>query len=340
MTPKQAVLLVGGRGTRMWPLSAEVPKGLLPLAGVPFVDYQIARLVEAGVDEVFLAVGTDHLDAWGAYASGVDSAVVKLSVEEERLDTGGPVRALLDQLGDVFFVLNGDVVVDTDLGRLVDAAPPHAAVTLALVEVADTSAYGVVVTDRNGLVERFVEKPPAAEAPARTVNAGIYLMRREAVVQYDLGPLSFERVVFPDLVAAGRLAGVVVDAAWIDIGTPSLYLDTHGEVLMKQGLPHVAPANVSTEGSWSWVAADATVAPDAVVAESVILGGATVDQGAIVQRAIVGWGARIGAGATVTGDSVVGPRAVVGAGCELDHGMRVGPEAVLGERAVTFTPPE
>jgi mannose-1-phosphate guanylyltransferase len=338
MTPKQAVLLVGGRGTRMWPLSAEVPKGLLPLVGVPFVDYQIARLVDAGVKEVFLAIGNDHLDAWREYAAGVDSAAVKLSVEEERLDTGGPIRELLDDLDDLFFVLNGDVVVNTDLSRLVDAAPQDAAATLALVEVADTSAYGVVVTDAEGMVERFVEKPPPAEAPARTVNAGIYLMRREAVAGYERGPLSFERVVFPDLVAGGRLAGVVVDAAWIDIGTPSLYLDTHAETMTER--KHVAPAGVAAEGSWVWIAPDVTVADDATVAESVVLDGATIAEGAVVRRAIVGWGAHVGRGATVTGDSIVGSRAVIGEGCEVDHGMRVGLDAVLTDRAVTFTPPE
>jgi mannose-1-phosphate guanylyltransferase len=324
----------------MWPLSAEVPKGLLPLAGIPFVDYQIARLADVGVEEVFLAIGTEHLDAWQAYAAAVDSVVVRLSVEEERLDTGGPVRALLDQLDGVFFVLNGDVVVDTDLGELVATAPEAAAATLALVEVADTSAYGVVVTNAQGMVERFVEKPPAADAPARTVNAGIYLMRPEAVERYEPGSLSFERVVFPDLVADGRLAGVVVDATWIDIGTPSLYLDTHAEVLMSQGSPHVAPEGVATEGSWAWVAPDAAVAGGAVVAESVILGGAIVDEGAVIRRAIVGWRAHIGPGAVVTGDSIVGARASVGPGCEMDHGMRVGIEAVLTERAVTFTPPK
>lgn len=340
MTPKQAVLLVGGRGTRMWPLTAEVPKGLLPLAGVPFVDYQIARLVEVGVEEVFLAVDTEHLAAWQAYAAGVDSMAVHLSVEEERLDTAGPVRAVLDRLDGLFFVLNGDVVVQTDLGELVAAVPDAAAATLALVEVGDTSAYGVVVTDAAGMIERFVEKPPAEEAPAKTVNAGIYLMRPEALEVYEPGSLSFERIVFPDLVAAGRLAGVVVDAAWIDIGTPSLYLDTHAAVLLEAGRAHVAPAGVTTEGSWAWVAPNAKVADGAVVAESVILGGATVDEGAVIRRAIVGWGAHIGSGVTVTGDSVVGPRAAIHPGCELDHGMRIGPEALLTERAVTFTPPK
>lgn len=324
----------------MWPLTAEVPKGLLPLAGIPFVDYQISRLAAAGVEEVVLAVDTEHLDAWEEYAAGVKEVVARLSVEQERLDTGGPVRALLDDLDDVFFVLNGDVVVRTDLSRLADAAPDGASATLALVEVEDTSAYGVVVTDEGGMVERFVEKPDPRDAPARTVNAGIYLMRPEAVARYDPGPLSFERVVFPDLVAEGKLAGVVVDAAWIDIGTPPLYLDTHHQILAEQGTFHVAREGVALHGDWVWIDPDATIAPGARVADSVVLSGAAVEEGAVVERAIVGWGARIGLGAVVTGDTLVGPRAVIGAGCELDHGMRVAPDATLGERTVTFRPPD
>lgn len=340
MIPTQAVLLVGGRGTRMWPLTAEAPKGLLPLAGIPFVDYQVARLAEAGVEEVILAVDTEHLPAWEAYAAAVRSVSVRLSVERERLDTGGPVRALLDDLDDLFFVLNGDVVVRTDLTLLADAAPPDALATLALVEVEDTSAYGVVVTDEVGMVERFVEKPDPKVAPAKTVNAGIYLMRPEAFAAYPAGPLSFERVVFPDLVRAGRLAGVVVDAAWIDIGTPPLYLDTHHQVLSEQGTTHVAPEGMAGGGEWVWVASDAEIAPGARVAESVVLGGAIVEDGAVVERSIVGWDARIGRGARIVGETLIGPRATIGEECELDHGMRVAPGAALGERAVTFRPPD
>jgi len=339
MTPKQAVLLVGGRGTRMWPLSAEMPKGLLPLAGEPFVDYQVSRLAEAGVVEIFLAVGTDHLAAWEEYAASAKDGSIRLSVEHEPLDTAGPVRALLDDLDDTFFVLNGDVVVRTDLRRLVAAAPSGAVATLALVEVADTSAYGVVVVDATGMVERFVEKPARDEAPALTVNAGIYLMRRQALAGYPRGPLSFERVVFPDLVERRSLAGVTVDAAWIDIGTPALYLDTHAEVLIERGTPHVGPQGTQPSGAWSWIADDAAVSPDATVSESVILGGAIVEDGAVVHRAVVGWNAEIGRGASVRGDTLVGSRARVGPGCELDHGMRVAADAVLSAGAVTFRPP-
>ena len=156
----------------MWPITAEVPKGLLPVAGIPFVDYQLRQLAGVGVEEAFLAVGRHLLPAWEEFAARHSPEIsVRLAVEDEPLDTAGPVRSLVDQLDDPFFVLNGDVVVETDLAALTSAAPAHALATIGLVEVADTSAYGVVVVGSDGMVERFVEKPEPDEAPAATVNA-------------------------------------------------------------------------------------------------------------------------------------------------------------------------
>jgi mannose-1-phosphate guanylyltransferase len=344
MTIRQAVLLVGGRATRMWPMTAETPKGLLPVAGVPFVTFQLRLLASAGVDEAFLTVGRDLLESWQRFAAEpVEGIRLRLVVEDEPLDTAGGVRAALDDLDDAFFVLNGDVILETDLAALVAGRALGAEATIALVEVEDTSAYGVVVVDESGLVERFVEKPPLEEAPARTVNAGIYLFTRSALERHPHGPLSFERVVFPDLAERRALAAVVVEGRWLDIGTPDLYLDCHAGMLGGAHAPVVIEPGAAVDGSvggmWAWVGAGATVADGAVVEESVVMPGATVESGAVVRRGIVGWDARIGAGARVEGAAVVGPRAVIGPGCELDHGIRVAPDIVIGERGVTFEPP-
>ncbi|MEX2323267.1 MAG: NDP-sugar synthase [Acidimicrobiia bacterium] len=326
MTVRQAVVLVGGRATRMWPITAEIPKGLLPLAGLPFIEYQIARLAELGVDEVFLTVGTHLLEEWEAFASQpVGGVELRLIVEDRPLDTAGGVRSALDGFDDRFFVLNGDVILEADLRPLVADAGAEA--TLALVEVDDTSAYGVVVVGGEGRVERFLEKMPTADAPARTVNAGVYVMSRGALEDYPPGPLSFERTVFPDLAGRGALAAVTLDGRWLDIGTPTLYLDAHGGML-------------GDGGAWSWIDPSATVAPEAVVEEAVVLGGARISSGAVVRRGVIGWDAVVGEGATVTGDSMIGARAVVGARCELTGGARLAPDAVLGEAAIRFQPPE
>jgi len=342
--PRQAVLLVGGRGTRMWPLTAEIPKGLLPVAGLAFVEYQIRQLASLGVTEVVLAVGRPQMDAWMAFIAAPPAGVaLRLAVEDEPLDTAGPVRAVLDTLDDRFFVLNGDVVLESDLSAL--AGGSGLLGTLGLVTVDDTSAYGVVVVDRDGLVERFVEKPPRRSAPALTVNAGVYLLTRQALVGYPPGSLSFEHVVFPDLVARGGLGGVVLAGRWIDIGTPSLYLDTHeivmggGSSIHRPASAHFAPEEAEVGGSWTWVAPDALVAPGAIVEESVVLSGATVGTGAVIRRAIIGPRARVGEGTTITGDAIVGPDAVIGEGCELDHGARIAPGTTLAPGAIVFRPP-
>lgn len=343
---RQAVLLVGGRATRVWPLSARRPKGLLPVAGLAFLEYQLRLVARVGVEEVVLAVGRDHLEAWREYVAAWSGApALSLSIEEEPLDTAGPVVEALDRLDDEFLVLNGDVVLDVDLGRLVEDSPSGAAATIALVRVEDPSAYGVVVTDPGRMVERFVEKPAPGTAPADTVNAGIYLMTRAALDPYPRGRLSFERVVFPALAEAGSLGGVVVEGGWLDIGTPDLLLDTNGFVLQGGSSLH-APGSAHggsggrREGAWSWVAEGAEVAEDAVVAESLVLAGARIGPGARLHRGVVGWDATVGRDAVVRGAAVVGPGAVVGDGCELEAGARVAPGAHLPAHSITFRPPD
>ena len=348
---RQALVLVGGRGTRMWPLTAECPKPLLPLAGVPFLELQLRQIAAAGVEEAVLAVGGEDLAAFEDFAAGrTEGPDIRFVVEEERLDTAGPVVAALDTLDERFLVLNGDVIVETDLSDYLARSPEGAAGTLALVRVEDTSAYGVVVTADDGTVQRFVEKPPPEKAPADTVNAGIYVMSRRAFEGYDAGALSFERVVFPALAERGELAALVVEGRWIDIGTPPSYLDATAALLRGESrLHHPEPAVLiaetariegTVEGPWAWVADEAWVEEGATVTRSVLLPGARVASGAAVSDAIVGWEAVVGEGSIVRGHSMIGPRATIGSGCEIDHGARIAPDVVLPHGAVTFTAPE
>lgn len=349
MGVRQAVVLVGGRGTRLWPLTAELPKALVPVAGVPFIEYQLQSLVSAGVEQCWLAVGTDHLDSWEEYVGQWDGALVlELSVEEEPLDTAGPVVMLLSRLDDRFLVLNGDVVFDAPLSGFLDAAPVTG-MAIALARVADPSSYGVVVVDEHRRVERFVEKPAPGTAPADTVNAGIYLAERRALEQFEPGPLSFERRVFPDLAAQKDLGAATIEGAWLDIGTPELYLDAHERLLtgrtalggnaQPHGMGVRAVVNGDRRGAWSWVGAGASVEEGATVREAVVLNGAVVRSGATVERAVVGWGTEVGAGAQVSDHALVGRDCVIGEGCELIGGMRVASGTALGPRGISFTPP-
>jgi len=351
MRARQAVLLVGGRGTRMWPLTETTPKALLPVGGLAFVEFQLHQLEEAGIEEVFLAVGRDHEAEWRRHVSEREGGPeVHLCFEEEPLDTAGPIVPFLGRLDDPFLVLNGDVILDADLSAFSSQAPPDAVGTLALIELDDPSAYGVVVIDEEGRVERFVEKPAPGTEPANTVNAGIYLLRRDAFAGRGPGPLSFERVVFPALVDRGLLAAGIVRGSWLDIGTPELYLACNRSVfegatrLHRPRASHVLAGGASvagrTEGSWSYVGAGCSIAGGAVVAESVVLPGAKIAAGATIRDAVIGWDAEIGESAVVSGATVVGAGASVGAGCELAHGMRVAPGAKLPPGSVTFSAPE
>ncbi len=334
---RQAVLLVGGRGTRVWPLTHAMPKGLLPVAGVPFIELQFRLLAEVGVEEVILAVGTDHEKEWRAYAESVSHPHVVVAVEQTPLDTAGPVGEVRDRLDDVLLVLNGDVVVEGRLTEFVSEAPALPAV-LALVTVEDTSAYGVVVVGPDGAVERFVEKPPAGTAPAVTVSAGIYLMRREIIERYPRGPLSFERVVFPDLVESGELGAVTVEGEWLDIGTGELYLATHDAVAA--GRSRLVRFPEPAADPWVAVEAGAVIEPGAIVEEAIVMAGATIQSGATVRRAVVGRRAIVESGALVTGASLVGEDAVIGGGCEIVNGARVAPGVTLAPGSITFSPPQ
>lgn len=335
---KQAVVLVGGRGTRMWPLTDSMPKGLLPVAGHPFIEMQFTLLSKVGIEQVILAADRYHSDAWNDYAGNHPEFDLVVSVEEERLDTAGPLMLVLDMLDDQFLVLNGDVVVEGGVTGMAEGMPDGIDAVVGVIAVDDPSPYGVVETDANGRVQRFVEKPPSGTEPGNLVNAGVYLLRRSALDGYVAGPLSFERQVFPDLVSGGRLGAVELKGPWVDIGTPALYLAAHAEIAA--GRSSLADPWDWGGESWNWIDDAAVIDADASVSRSVVLGPALVGAGAVIEDAIIGWGASIGEGTRISSHSVVGSHATVGSRCELTAGVRIAPRANLEDGSVTFSPPK
>ena len=326
--PLHAVVLAGGGGTRLRPLTDRRPKPLVPLAGEAFAAGLLRRLAAAGADRVSVLAGDDVrpfrvLEAIGK-GLGVEVAVV---AEPQPLDTAGAVRELV-RAGAAdngpLLVCNGDVLTDLDYAALVAAhAEEEAVATLALTRVTDTSSFGVVEC-RGRRVARFVEKPAPGTTTADTVNAGTYVLERAAFRPFPgNGRLSFERAVFPGLLHAGaRLAGVVSDACWHDLGTLERYLAGHRAVLgghcrwpQAPGFRRTSPtvlvheqAQVSAAASLSGhvvVGPGARVASGALLDTVAVFSGATVEAGARVVEAVVEEGARIARGA------VVGPRAVV-----------------------------
>jgi mannose-1-phosphate guanylyltransferase len=312
----QAIVLVGGEGTRLRPLTTDVPKPALTLVDRPFLAYMIEWLAVHGVTEAVLACGFLPDVLQEALGEG-EHAGVRLTyvVEPERRGTAGAIRFAADALGDDlderFLALNGDVLTDLDLTALVDAhREREARATIALYPVEDSSAYGLVSVDGEGSVTEFVEK--TGEAVAGEINAGAYCLERSVL---DLIPpeceVSIEREVFPLLVGDG-LAALRLAGYWMDIGTPERYLQASWDILEGRVATQVHPAAPGLSiGAGAEIAAGATVGPRAVLSP-----GCRVAGGAEVRESVLLDGCSVGAGARVAG-SVLAPGVTVEAGAEL-----------------------
>jgi mannose-1-phosphate guanylyltransferase len=309
----KAVILVGGFGTRLRPLTLTTPKNLLPVGHVPMVERVIGHLGGHGVTEAVLSLGYKPDTFLAAYPDGT-CAGVKLSyaVEDEPLDTAGAIRFAAGEasIDERFVVVNGDVLTDLDVTRLVrfhDASGAEA--TIALHTVEDPSRYGVVVTDVAGQVEAFIEKPPADEAPSTAINAGTYVMEPSVLGRIAVGRrVSVERETFPALVADHSLYALDGNAYWLDAGTPETYLQANLDLLPADG-SSIHPDAVVADSAHverSVVGAGASIADDATLTEAIVLDGATVEAGARVHRSIVGPGATVRAGAELLDLTVVG----------------------------------
>ncbi len=316
----KAVVLVGGFGTRLRPLTNNVPKQMLPIVDRPMIEHVLAGLSHFGVTDAVLAVGFAPDVFREAYGSGTCAGVsISYSIEEEPLDTAGAIAFAAHTAGirERFLVVNGDVITDLDLAELWafhDRA--GAAATIHLVPVADPSRYGVVPTDADGRVQGFIEKPPADQAPTNMINAGTYVLEPEVL---DLIPsgrrVSVERETFPALAAQGTMFAMPSDVYWVDAGTPATYIQVQLDLIDgRRGAP------------WPAVAADAIVDPSARVHDSVIMSGVRIGSGARIERSVILPGAVVAAGAMVV-DSIVGPRARVGEGALLDQLTVVGDSA-------------
>ena len=353
----EAIVLVGGQGTRLRPLTLSTPKPLLPTAGVPFLAHVLARAAAGGVTHVVLA--TCYKAEMFAAVLG-DGAEFGLSIdyvtEEVPLDTAGGIRNAARSLrgsgaADPVVVLNSDILSGHDLSAQVDwHVKTDAAVTLHLVEVADPSRFGCVPTDESGRVTAFLEKTP--NPVTNRINAGCYVFRRDVIDQIPAGRrVSVERETFPGLIEAGALVmGYPETAYWLDVGTPEAFVRGSCDLVLGR-LP--APAVPGPPGP-SLLLANASVAGDASVSGGTVLGegasvgaGATVfgsvifdsaavGEGAVVRDSILGRGAVVAPGA-VLDEAVVGDGAYIGSGNELARGIRVWPGTRLEPTSVRFS---
>lgn len=315
----QAIVLVGGEGTRLRPLTESVPKPALTLVDRPFLAYMIEWLAGHGVTEVVLACGFLPDVLREALAGEEERAGVGIGyvVEPERRGTAGAIRFAADQLGDRleerFLALNGDVLTDLDLDALLRAhAERGARATLGLYPVTDSSAYGMVRCDADGAVLEFLEK--TGEPVPGEINAGMYVLDRSVL---DLIPpgeeVSIEREVFPRLVGDG-LHGLQLDGYWMDIGTPDRYLQASWDILEKRVETRVEPsapgmlvavgaeiAEGATLGPRAVIGSGCRVEAGAEVRDSVLLDGCAVGEGALVKGSILSAGVEVAPGASLDG---------------------------------------
>ena len=331
----QAVILVGGQGTRMRPLTDTLPKPMLPLLGVPFVERQVDHLARAGVTHVVFSCGYRPREIEEYFGDGSSRGMqMAYVVDPEPLGTAGAIANAESLLhpGDVF-VLNGDILTDLDLAALVaHHRELRAEATIALTPVDDPSAFGLVRTDDDGRVTGFVEKPaPDALIPGEPyrINAGTYVLSAAARAAIPHGmQVSIERDTFPLLAARGSVGALSSDCYWRDIGTPASYLDAHLDVLAGRVgfIPSPGAAWIADDarvdptadvGPGACVSPGASVGPRARVRDAVVGAGCTVGEGAHIEGAVLGRDVTVEPGAEITGMVVAGDGSTVPAGLHL-----------------------
>jgi NDP-sugar pyrophosphorylase family protein len=349
----KGVILAGGEGTRLRPLTLALPKPVVPIVDRPLLEHQLELLAGAGVHEVVFSVAYRPERVQAIFGDGgAFGKKILYAIEDSPLGTGGAVKNAERHLDDLTVVLNGDILTDVDMRAVVaEHAASGARATLVLAPVPNPAAFGLVETDSDGRVLRFTEKPEPSQITTDTINAGIYVLDTSALALIPPGQVhSIERGFFPALLARGDLVRAHVHRGyWIDVGTPQKYLQVHRDALQRR-FPVAIRAKAERGG---WIAPDAWLDPDAdlrppfylgpgcrvaagaaVGPGSVLVSDVHLDAGSSVEDSVLWNGCRIGAGARVRGallgtSVAVGSEAVVGEGAVLGEGTVVSPFSLL-----------
>jgi mannose-1-phosphate guanylyltransferase len=342
----QAVILVGGEGTRLRPLTSNLPKPVVPLVDRPFIAFMLEWLRRHGVDDVIMSCGFKADRVREALGDGSRYGVALRFVEEpEPRGTAGALKYAEDLLADRFLMLNGDVLSDMDLSaQVAQHEATGARGTLALVGVEDPSAYGLVRIAADNAVREFLEKPSADEIDTNLISAGAYVLERSVLdlIEPDRN-VSIEREIWPQLVGHGLYA-FPHDAYWLDIGTPATYLKGTFDILEGEvessAREHVGPgckiAADAHVGRLAVLGPGVTVGAHSRIDRAVVLEGAQVGAHCHLEECIVAPGARIGDGTIVRDGAMLGEGAVVGRDNLLERGIKVFPRTQLGDGAIRF----
>ena len=366
-----AVILVGGLGTRLRPLTDRTRKDMLPLVDRPQLAYTFDHLRRHGVTRAIISCGYLPTQIQEHFGERYGDLRLEYRIEDEPLGTGGAIRYAAEGIDEPFFALNGDSLREADLSELVRFhRSAGAKATILLTPVADPSRYGLVRIAHDGRVETFLEKPRPEEIDTDLINAGLYVLEPEALEGVPQGrAVSIEREVFPRLAADGAVYGTALSGYWLDVGTPESYLQAHRDVLERAFPTDVGEA---LGPDFTLVDPSAEIHPAARLVPPVYVGpgvvveagaragslavlgeGSRLGEGAVVENAVVGARTRVGPGSVVVGSivgddaelgpgcdvrnlAVVGSGASLGSGNELDHGLRIGAGQSIPEQALRF----
>jgi NDP-sugar pyrophosphorylase family protein len=336
----QSIILAGGKGTRLRPLTVYTPKPIVPFANRPFLLYQIEILKRAGVKDITLSLNyqpdkIEHLLGYGL-EHGVN---LRYITEPAPMGTGGAYKFASEGINETTIVFNGDILTDVDIAKVIEFHKKNKAeATIVLTPVENPSAYGLVETDSDGKVRRFLEKPKGAELENLTtnnINAGIYILEPSVLDLIPQGEnYSFEYNVFPDLLKKEKpfFAYILDKNYWRDIGTPESYLTAHLDLLNgkirnfkveKSGNSEIATA--ANIDKLSVIGDNCIIKPNAQIINSVIGEGVHIEEKAVIENSVIWAHTRINSSAEIR-------NAIIGRGCYIGRNATVGKGAVLGDK--------
>lgn len=336
----RAVILAGGRGTRLGPITDGMPKPLVPVAGKPVLSHILSLLAYHGIRDAVVTLGyraediRDYLDE-----NGTEGVRLRVREEEKPLGTAGALRELAGFLSDPFLVISGDAMTDFDLTAALGYHREHGGVGTILTSESDTPhEFGVIEKDETGKIVRFVEKPPKGQYASAEINAGVYILNKSvlSLVRRD-GETDFSRDLFPALL--GSLYACRLPGYWCDVGTPNSYLSCNKDALAGKIRSIPAAPFFRGEGggtgadvriAWgSVIGRDVTLSSGAEVRGAVLMDGVTVGGSAVVENAVLCDGVRVGAGAVVRAGAVIGKNALIGEGVTVERGEMIPAESAV-----------
>jgi mannose-1-phosphate guanylyltransferase len=318
----QAIVLVGGKGTRLRPLTYVTPKPMIPILGLPFLARTFERLRAAGIRDVILPAGYMPQAIVDHFGDGTSLGMrFTYVIEDEPLGTAGALKNVQAHIDGPFLVLNGDILTSLDLDAMIAEHQRLGGIGLLhLITVDDPSAFGVVVRNAEGCVSEFIEKPSKEDAPTNEVNAGTYLFEPEILDMIPAGRnVSIEQETFPNVVAGSNpLYAWTTNDYWMDLGTPEHYLAAHADILARrmplteipQAVEVYADPSATIDRSAQLgpnvvVGAHSSIGPGAQLRDTVLWDDVTIEEGALVERAILATGVTVARGARVVDDCLV-----------------------------------